>query len=307
MRRPRQAVLRPAVAAGAVVDDHLGDAHPLLARDGGDEPVHLAVEAQRLDHLGLEDLERATVVAQPHPGDPRDQQVGDAGDEPAGDPGVAARLAPAADDVEPLAQLVDHPRNLAEIVLQVAVRGRDQASPGGREPGRERRRLTEVAAQADHPHPGVRRLQPGEPLEGAVGAAVVDEHHLVGAPPGVEGLGELGVERVDVRRLVQEGNDDRQLRQPVVKIPAGFERRCIPPACVARRLHMPDTRPSSRLVGHGRSSARRRPRRPPAPAGRGATRNSTAGCRTHRACGWRKRLGGIIAGCVSAPGVVRAW
>ena len=59
--------------------------------------------------------------------------------------------------------------------------------------------------------------------------------------------------------------------QPVAKVPAAFERRCIPPDCVVRRLHMPNMRPPHALSG-GRLAAL------------GATRGSTTGC-------WRDDLG----------------
>ena len=55
--------------------------------------------------------------------------------------------------------------------------------------------------------------------------------------------------------------------QPVVKVPAAFERRCIPPDRVVRRLHMPDMRPPH--AGY-RVSGRL--------AALGATRGITAGC-----------------------------
>ena len=42
--------------------------------------------------------------------------------------------------------------------------------------------------------------------------------------------------------------------QPVAKVPAAFERRCIPPDCVVRRLHMPNMRPPHALSG-GRLAA----------------------------------------------------
>ena len=53
--------------------------------------------------------------------------------------------------------------------------------------------------------------------------------------------------------------------QPVAKVPAAFERRCIPPDCVVRRLHMPNMRPPHALSG-GRLAAL------------GATRGFTTGC-----------------------------
>jgi hypothetical protein len=47
---------------------------------------------------------------------------------------------------------------------------------------------------------------------GAVGAAVVDEDKLVGPARPVQDLLEPGVHLLDVRLLVVEGNDDRNLR-----------------------------------------------------------------------------------------------
>ena len=59
--------------------------------------------------------------------------------------------------------------------------------------------------------------------------------------------------------------DGRQVYQPVVKVPAAFEQRCIPPDGVVRRLRMPNMRPPHALSA-GRLAAL------------GATRGSTTGC-----------------------------
>ena len=58
---------------------------------------------------------------------------------------------------------------------------------------------------------------------------------------------------------------DGNAYQPVAEVPAAFERRCIPPDCVVRRLRMPNMRPPHALSG-GRLTAL------------GATRGSTTGC-----------------------------
>ena len=55
-------------------------------------------------------------------------------------------------------------------------------------------------------------------------------------------------------------------KQPVAKVPAAFERRCIPHDCVVRRLHMPNMRPPHALSG-GRLAALC------------ATRGFTTGCK----------------------------
>ncbi len=73
-------------------------------------------------------------------------------------------------------------------------------------------------------------------------------------------------------------------QQPVAKVPAAFERRCIPPDCVVRRLHMPNMRPSHALSG-GRLVAL------------GATRGSTTGCQG------RKHVLGLREGATETAAV----
>ena len=54
------------------------------------------------------------------------------------------------------------------------------------EAGGEGGGLAEVAAELDDAQAGVRRLQPGQPLERLVGAPVVDRDDLVAAPERLE-------------------------------------------------------------------------------------------------------------------------
>src|SRR5262245_16436493 len=62
----RNAVLRLAVHARTMIDHRFVDQDSLLARNGGNEPVHLAVQLDRLDDLRPKYLERAAIVAQLH-------------------------------------------------------------------------------------------------------------------------------------------------------------------------------------------------------------------------------------------------
>ena len=72
--------------------------------------------------------------------------------------------------------------------------------------------------------------------------------------------------------------DTRAAYQPVAKVPAAFERRCIPPDCVAPRSNMPNILPRRALSG-GRLAAL------------GATRGFTTGCYLTLPSVWRDRLG----------------
>ena len=85
------------------------------------------------------------------------------------------------------------------IVLQVAVGGDDQAAARVREAGGKRRGLAEVAAEADHAQARIAGLQRGQLLERVVRAAVVDDQDLVAAPVLDQRLGQLVIQRLDVR------------------------------------------------------------------------------------------------------------
>jgi hypothetical protein len=85
------------------------------------------------------------------------------------------------------------------------------------EAGGKRRRLAEVAAEADHPQPGVPRLQRRQLRERIVRAAIVNDDEFVAAAVVLERPGQLVVERREVGRLVVDGDDDRKLGSHQVK------------------------------------------------------------------------------------------
>ena len=91
---------------------------------------------------------------------------------------VDALLAPAADDVVTLAQLLQEQGNVVGIVLQVAVHGDDVLALGVIEAGGQRRGLPEIAAQLDHHHAAVDGGNLLQHPEGVVAAAVIDEDQL---------------------------------------------------------------------------------------------------------------------------------
>ena len=106
----------------------------------------------------------------------------------------------------------DHPGNVARVVLQVAVGRDDEAAARVRKARRERRGLTEVAAEPDDPQPRVLRLELRQQRERLVCAAVVDDDDLVAAAERLERFRELAVELRDVRRLVPHRDDDGDFR-----------------------------------------------------------------------------------------------
>ena len=82
-------------------------------------------------------------------------------------------------------------RDVARVVLQIAVGGDDQAAPRVGEAGGEGRRLAEVAAEPDDAHTRVRRLKRRQELEAVVRAAVVDDDELVRSARALERVGQL--------------------------------------------------------------------------------------------------------------------
>src|SRR5262245_39118458 len=134
----RNTVLRSAVHALAMIDRHLADQHALFARDGRDEPMHLAVQLDRFDDFRAKHLERAAVVAQLYTGGPRDQAIGEKRWQQTGDEGVLAVATPAAHDIELLVfELLHQPRNVRRIVLEIAVGRDDHPAARRRETGGE--------------------------------------------------------------------------------------------------------------------------------------------------------------------------
>src|SRR4029450_10745810 len=104
-----------------------------------------------------------------------------------------------------------HLRDVAWIVLKVAVRGDDEPAPGVGKAGREGCRLTEIAPEPDDPDTGIRPLQASEQPEPLASAAVVDGDDLVWPPQLIKRGRELPVEIRYAGRLVAHRHYYRDL------------------------------------------------------------------------------------------------
>src|SRR5207248_1127196 len=93
-------------------------------------------------------------------------------------PWIVADFLPPADHVLAVVQGRKEAGNLARVVLEVRVEGHDEFAAGGLEPGGQRRRLAEIAPEADAANPRVAAREPLDGLPRAVGAAVIDEDHF---------------------------------------------------------------------------------------------------------------------------------
>ena len=103
---------------------------------------------------------------------------------------------------------LEQPRHLERVVLQIGVHGDDVGAARGAEARGERRRLAEVAAQAQAPHPRVGGRERLDRLPRAVAAPVVDEDDLDVEAVAPGGLGDLAVKLLEARALVADGDDD---------------------------------------------------------------------------------------------------
>ncbi len=118
---PADSVMALAAQPVHVLDRHLADRRAVPARQRRDEPVHLAVERNVVDHLAPIGLERRAEVVNIHAGQLGHQPVGNARRNPAHDEVVDALLAPAGDNVVALLELLQEIGNLRRIVLQITI------------------------------------------------------------------------------------------------------------------------------------------------------------------------------------------
>ena len=101
--------------------------------------------------------------------------------------------------------------NVARIVLQIAVGGRDEPAARELESCGERRRLAEVAPEPNHADARVARLQSARiaKLSSVLPSSTTMSSY--GRPHAVERLGELAVQLHELRRFVANRDDDGEL------------------------------------------------------------------------------------------------
>ena len=177
--RPRPYLVVPR-SARMVAHDHLGHARALLRGEDGDEAVPLAVEVHAGEHAAPVGLERAAVVVQLDARQPRDEGVGRPRRQAARHQGVLALAPPAGDDVVAFVELGEQHRDVGRIVLQIGVERHDDVAARGVEAGGHRRRLAEVAREADDAQLRAAGGGRAQKLGRLVAAAVVDEQDLDG-------------------------------------------------------------------------------------------------------------------------------
>ena len=144
--------------------------------------MHLAIEPHLAQHVGAERFQAAAQVVEGQAGDAPDQPVGELRRQLAQPEAVLPLVAPAGDDVEVFRQQALHQaRDVARVVLQVAVHRDDDVAGGGVDAGLHRGGLAEVARELHHADVVADRA--GVAAQGGgrrVAAAVVDDDQLPG-------------------------------------------------------------------------------------------------------------------------------
>ena len=171
--------------------------------------MQLAIQLNFLNDFPPISLERCPEIMQIDPRQLRHHPVGGAAGNLPHQPVIAARIAPAADQVEAFFDFLEKAGNLFGIVLQVAIHGNDDLAPREIKSRLQPGRLAEISPQSDDVHTMIVLVNIGKHLEGVVPAAVVHEHQFVGFADGIHYFGDLHVQGRDIFLLVEEGNDHR--------------------------------------------------------------------------------------------------
>jgi hypothetical protein len=207
-QRAREAVFGTPPPTRANGHRDLDEAIAPLADERRDEPMLLPIEPDLRERLSPIGFERRAEIFQRDAREPGGEPVGDARGETARHPGVRSLAPPPADQVVPFGQLLQQPRDIARIVLQIPIHGDDDLSPSVIEPCGQCRRLSEVPTQAQHMNARIPFVEAHEPLIRPIRAPIVHEDQLVGFSDGLHDGGHFPPQRLHIPFLIPHGDDD---------------------------------------------------------------------------------------------------
>ena len=170
--------------------------------------MEFAVHGDLLQDFPAVGLEAGVEVVQPDVREGSRHPVEDPGRQSTA-PRVTPGALPARDEVErAVFERLQQARNLVGIVLEVTIHRDENSAPRVIHAGREGRRLAEVPAQPDEPHPGITLVLAANGIGGAVGRAVVDEHEFRPDMNGVQVRKHALREGGNRRTLVEDRHED---------------------------------------------------------------------------------------------------
>lgn len=203
------AVFGFADGAGVVADAEFAEAETGGDGDGGEEGLEELEGEEGGDDFAAHGAELAAAVVEVVAEDAAADEVGEAG-HAAAEPGIVAVVAPAARDVEGAGfDGGDEEREIARVVLAVAVHGEENGAAGGAEAVEEGGGLAEVARLVEGAAAGPAGDAGGDLGGGGIGATVVDEDDLVVAAETIEDFDGGADEREDVAGFVEKRDDER--------------------------------------------------------------------------------------------------
>ena len=119
-------------------------------------------------------------------------------------------LPPSAGDVIASVDLGQQIRNVFGRVLQVAIHRDNHVALGQLEPGRQRRCLSEIPPEHDHPEPRIMFDQRRQQLTAGIARIVVDEDNFKRRVKSLQNRYQAVIQRQDMIRLVVNRYDDRK-------------------------------------------------------------------------------------------------
>jgi hypothetical protein len=153
-----------------VVHGHLREPEAASFDEGRNKTVHAPEENEAVAAGGAQHFEGAAGVAHPVAGEPAPDKIGDAALQ-AFESGILAFGPVTADEVVAFMEPDEHGRDIAGVILEVAVQQGDDGGGGSHDAGVHGRRLAAVFREFQHPDERVA----GDVGHGGIGGAVVYE------------------------------------------------------------------------------------------------------------------------------------
>src|ERR1035438_2887293 len=176
--RPSDSIVAPAPLTVHIPDGNFADRCAIPTGQRRDEPVHLPVERNVLDHFTAISLESRAKVVDVYAREPGHEPVRAVRWKPPQHQVVNPDLAPAGDNVVSLFELFNEAGDIIRVMLQVPVHGEDKLARCMVETGCQSRGLTEVPAKLHHQHAAVYRCNLLKELVGPIAGPVIDQHQL---------------------------------------------------------------------------------------------------------------------------------
>src|SRR4051812_27270150 len=104
-----------------VSHDNFGNTGAVPSGIDRNEPMHLTVKSDRLEHTAAIGLERATVIVKRHAGNTRNEIIRHPAYKVSPESGILPIASPSGNNVESLIELGQKKRNVLRVILQIGI------------------------------------------------------------------------------------------------------------------------------------------------------------------------------------------